>query len=125
MNRKFLLVTLAVVGAMFWLGSCSKESADRLAGNTTSCDTTNVSYSKQVLPILQDDCYSCHQGANPFSGIDLSNFAILQAHVKNGDLKSAVTHTGNVTPMPYELPMLPSCEVNTIVAWVDQGALNN
>lgn len=125
MNRKFLFVTLAVVGAMFWLGSCSKESADRLAGNSASCDTTNVSYSKQVLPILQDDCYTCHQGNNSFSGIDLSNFAILQAHVQNGDLKSAVTHTGTVTPMPYQLPMLPSCEVNTIVAWVDQGALNN
>lgn len=124
MNRKFLLVAVAIVGTMFWLGSCSKESADRLAGNTT-CDTTNVSYSQQILPILQDNCYTCHQGASPVSGIDLSNFAILQAHVKNGDVKSAVTHTGSVIPMPYGLPMLPSCEVNTIVAWIDQGALNN
>jgi hypothetical protein len=124
MNRKFLFLTLAIVGAIFWLGSCSKESADRLAG-TTTCDTTDVSYSKQILPILQDNCYSCHQGSNPPSGIDLSTFAVLQAHVKNGDLTSAVTHTGSVTPMPYGLPMLPSCEVNTIVAWVDQGALNN
>lgn len=124
MNRKFLLVAVAIVGTMFWLGSCSKESADRLAGATT-CDTTNVSYSQQILPILQDNCYTCHQGSSPVSGIDLSNFAILQAHVKNGDVKSAVTHTGSVTPMPYGLPMLPSCEVNTIVAWIDQGALNN
>jgi hypothetical protein len=125
MNRKFLFLALAIIGAMFWLGGCSKESADRLAGNTATCDTTAVSYSKQILPILQDNCYTCHQGSNPPSGIDLSNFAVLQAHVQNGDLKSAVTHTGSVTPMPYGLPMLPSCEVNTIVAWVDQGALNN
>ena len=124
MNRKILFFTIAIVGMMCWLGSCSKESADRLAGNTT-CDTTNVSYSQQILPILQDNCYTCHQGSNPPSGIDLSDFTVLQAHVKNGDLKSAVTHTGSVVPMPYGLPMLPSCEVNTIVAWVDQGALNN
>lgn len=125
MNRKFLFLTSAIVGMLFWLGGCSKESADRLSGGTTTCDTTNVSYSQQVLPILQDNCYTCHQGTGAQSGIDLSNFSILQAHVKNGDLKSAVTHTGSVTPMPYGLPMLPSCEVNTIVAWVDQGALNN
>lgn len=125
MNRKFLFLTAAIVGMLFWLGGCSKESADRLSGSTSTCDTTNVSYSQQVLPILQDNCYTCHQGAGAQSGIDLSNFSILQAHVKNGDLKSAVTHTGSVTPMPYGLPMLPSCEVNTIVAWVDQGALNN
>ena len=124
MNRKFILFTFAIAGMLCWLGSCSKESADKLAGNTT-CDTTGVSYSKQILPILQDNCYTCHQGSNPPSGIDLSDFSVLQSHVKNGDLKSAVTHTGNVTPMPYGLPMLPSCEVNTIVAWVDQGALNN
>lgn len=124
MNRKFLLVALSIGGFTLYLSSCSKESADRLAG-ANSCDTTNVSYSKQILPILQDNCYTCHQGNNSFSGIDLSNFATLQTHVKNGDLKSAVTHTGSVTPMPYQLPMLPSCEVNTIVAWVDQGALNN
>lgn len=124
MIRKILFSTIAIVGMLCWLVSCSKESADKLAGNT-SCDTTNVSYSGQVLPILQDNCYSCHSGSNPVSGIELSDFSVLQIHVKNGDLKSAVTHTGSVVPMPYGLPMLPSCELNTIVAWVNQGALDN
>jgi hypothetical protein len=124
MNLKFLFLTIAITGMLCWLAGCSKESADKLAG-TTTCDTTAVSYSKQILPILQDNCYTCHSGSNPFSGIDLSNFGVLQTHVHNGDLKSAVTHDGRVTPMPYGLPQLPSCEVNTIVAWVDQGALNN
>ena len=124
MMRKSFSVFLSIGGFMLYVSSCSKESADRLAG-ANSCDTSNVSYSKQILPILEDNCYTCHAGSSPFSGIDLSNFSILQAHVKNGDLKSAVTHTGSVTPMPYGLPMLPSCEVNTIVAWVDQGALDN
>ena len=125
MIRKILFSTFAIVGMLCWLVSCSKESADRLAGNSATCDTTNVSYSGQVLPILQDNCYTCHSGSNPVSGIELSDFSVLQSHVKNGDLKSAVTHTGSVIPMPYGLPMLPSCEVNTIVAWVNQGALNN
>jgi hypothetical protein len=124
MNRKFLTATLVIGGFVLYLTSCSKESADRLT-TATPCDTTSVSFSAQVLPILQDNCYTCHTGSNSFSGIDLSNYAILQAHVHNGDLVSAVTHDGKVTPMPYQLPMLPSCEVNTIVAWVHQGALNN
>lgn len=124
MNRKSLLVVLCIGGFTLYVSGCSKESADKLAG-ANSCDTTNVSFSKQIVPILEDNCYTCHQGNNPPSGIDLSDFTTLQAHVKNGDLKSAVTHTGTVTPMPYGLPMLPSCEVNTIAAWVDQGALNN
>jgi hypothetical protein len=124
MKGTFILAAIAVCGIVFYLSGCAKESADRLSEGST-CDTTGVSYSKQILPILEDNCYTCHQGAAASSGIDLSNFATLQSHVANGDLVSAVTHTGTVTPMPYELPMLPSCEVNTIVAWVNQGALNN
>jgi hypothetical protein len=124
MKGKFLLAALVAGAFVLYLSGCAKESADRLSAGST-CDTTDVSYSKQILPILEDNCYTCHQGATASSGIDLSNFATLQAHVANGDLVSAVTHTGSVTPMPYELPMLPSCEVNTIVAWVHQGALDN
>jgi hypothetical protein len=125
MKGNFILAAMAVGGIVFYLSGCAKESADRLSGGST-CDTTNVSYSKQVLPILQDNCYSCHnQGAASSDGIELSDFTVLQAHVANGDIVSAVTHNGKVTPMPFQLPQLPSCEVNTIVAWVDQGALNN
>lgn len=124
MKGKLMLATIVAGGIVLYLSGCAKESADRLSEGST-CDTTSVSYSKQILPILEDNCYTCHQGAAASSGIDLSNFTTLQAHVANGDLVSAVTHTGTVTPMPYELPMLPTCEVNTIVAWVDQGALNN
>jgi hypothetical protein len=124
MKGKFMLAGITVGAVVLYLSGCAKESADRLSAGST-CDTTAVSYSKQILPLLEDNCYTCHQGAAASSGIDLSNFATLQAHVANGDLVSAVTHTGTVTPMPYELPMLQSCEVNTIVAWVHQGALNN
>ncbi len=99
MKGKLMLAMIVAGGIMLYLSGCAKESADRLSGGST-CDTTNVSYSKQILPILQDNCYTCHQGSAASSGIDLSVFATLQAHVANGDLKSAVTHTGNVTPMP-------------------------
>jgi len=125
MKRKFILAAMAVSGIVFYLSGCAKESADRLAVGSSACDTTGVSYSTQIVSILQDNCYTCHTGTNSFSGIDLTTYADLKVQVTKGFLVSAVTHTGSVTPMPYQLPMLPDCEVNTIVAWVDQGALNN
>jgi hypothetical protein len=124
MNRKFLLVTLVISGFVLYLSGCSKESEDKLAGNTT-CDTTNVSYSRQIVPLLQNNCYSCHGGATPSTGIRLDTYTGLQVFAANGFLSAAVTHSGTVTPMPYGLPQLPSCEVNTIVAWVNQGMQNN
>ncbi|HXB07894.1 MAG TPA: hypothetical protein VNW04_12270 [Puia sp.] len=123
-HRKILLLTLAFSGVVVYLAGCSKQSEDKLAGNTT-CDTVNVSYALQVIPILQNNCYSCHSSATPPTGIRLDTYANLKVFASNGFLSAAVEHTGTVTPMPYGLPKLPDCEVNTIAAWVDQGALNN
>ena len=127
MNWKFLMVALLVGGFMLYLAGCAKTSEDKLAGTTTTCDTTNVSYSQQVVPILQSICYNCHGQGNTAGsgGIDLSTYANLKVYALNGYLVGNVRHDPGYVPMPYGLPMLPSCEVNTIVAWVHQGILNN
>ncbi|HLZ89975.1 MAG TPA: hypothetical protein VKQ52_22135 [Puia sp.] len=126
MNRKFLLVTLLVSGVVLYLAGCSKESEDKLAG-TTTCDTTSVSYSLQIVPILQNNCYACHGQGNTAGsgGINLSTYTALKVYAGNGYLVGNVTHAPGYIGMPYGLPALPSCEQNTIVAWVHQGALNN
>ena len=124
MQPKFLLTFLFIGAAVLYLAGCSKQSEDKLKGNTP-CDTTNISYSGQVVPILQNNCYSCHGGATPPTGIKLDTYAALKVFASNGFLSAAVQHTGTVTPMPYLQPQLGSCDVNTIVAWVNQGMLNN
>lgn len=124
MQPKFLLTALLIGGGLFYLAGCSKESEDKLRGNT-KCDTSNISYSLQVVPLLQNNCYSCHSSSTPPTGIRLDTYTSLKVFASNGFLSAAVQHTGTVTPMPYGLPQLPSCEVNTIVAWVNQGMLNN
>jgi hypothetical protein len=125
-HRKILTLTLALSVAVFYLAGCSKENEETLSkGASLTCDTTNVSYSLDVVPILQINCYSCHAGANPFAGINLDSYTALKIQADKGDLSNAVRHTGNVTPMPYGLPQLDACNVNTIVAWVNQGTKNN
>jgi uncharacterized membrane protein len=127
MTRKFLLTVLGIGSFLLYLSSCSKTSEDKLTGGIT-CDTTNVSYSTQVVPILQNNCYKCHQGSNTVNsgGINLGDYAHFKVRVDNGDVRSAITHDGRVTPMPYDrVDKLPACELNTILAWIDQGAQNN
>jgi mono/diheme cytochrome c family protein len=127
MIQSKLLPATAIIGALvLYLAGCSKTSEDKLAGSTT-CDTTNVSYSKQIVPILQNNCYACHGSGNTAGsgGIDLSTYTALKGWANNGYLVGNVTHASGYVGMPYGLPKLPSCEVNTIVAWVNQGAPNN
>ncbi len=42
-----------------WTG-CSKDKAT----STSSCDTSNLSYRNDILPIIKNYCFSCHSSAN-------------------------------------------------------------
>jgi hypothetical protein len=127
MHKKIILVLIMITTLMIWMVSCTKQSANKIAGNNNTCDTTKVSYSTGVVPIIQTSCYGCHGNGNSggSGGIVLEGYSNLSGWAHSGYLVGNVTHANGYVPMPYDAPMLPACEVNTIVAWVNQGALNN
>lgn len=120
-----IMLAVAVAGLfLLYLSSCSKHNAIELGA--TSCDTTNVSYSNQVVPILVNNCYQCHQGAGASSGVDFSSYGAFKGWAGStsyviGDLTGAPGYT----PMPYGMPRLSDCDINTILAWIHQGTSNN
>ena len=127
MRRILPLIMILSAGALMasFIG-CSKKSEDKLAP-PVPCDTLNVSYQNQIVPILQDNCYPCHgDGSTAGSGgINLASYVNLKVYADNGFLVGNVTHAPGFVGMPYGKPPLPACEMNTIVAWVNQGAINN
>lgn len=113
---------------MVFIISCKKSSEDLLApAGTAMCDTTNVTYSVGVTSILQANCYSCHGMGNTggSGGILLEGYSNLLKWANNGYLVGNVTHAPGYVGMPYGEAELPACEINTIVAWVNQGGQNN
>ena len=114
----WLLLTLISISA------CYYDSEEELYG-TTECMTEDMSYQIDILPIIQNSCYKCHDAANNFGGITLEGYDNLKRFADNGELVGAVTHTSGFSPMPKNEPQLPQCEVEKIEAWVLNGALNN
>jgi hypothetical protein len=123
MKVKILLAAVVAGAFLIYFSACVKRNAVELGGG--GCDTTNVSYSMQVVPILQSNCYACHQGPGASSGIDFSNYGAFKGWAGSGYVAGDITGAPGHTPMPYGLPQLPACEINTILAWIDQGMLNN
>jgi hypothetical protein len=128
-NSFFITISLSLIVLIV---SCKKSSEDILASGAI-CDTTNISYSAGIVPILQQNCYSCHGTGNTggSGGILLEGYANISVYANNGELTGDVSAPagssggpGN-TGMPYGGPMLPSCELNKILAWVHQGVKNN
>lgn len=126
MKRKLPILITFCITTLIAVLSCSKTSEDKLM-NTIACDTTSVKYSVDIKSILQNSCYSCHGNTSSGSGagIVLEGYSNLTKWVANGILIGNVTHANGFVAMPYGLPKLPDCEVNKIIAWVHQGALNN
>lgn len=121
------VLMLLVVSAA--LHSCSKanETALQQESNLT-CDTVGMKFKADVLPILTDNCFSCHSAQTYLSSgsnLNYEDFGTLEMEVTNGNLLNAIQHTGSVTPMPLNLPQLSDCEINKIRDWINNGAQNN
>lgn len=90
------------------------------------CDTEQMSYANDILPIIQDNCYQCHrQNGNQGAGIVLEGYTNLAVYVESGQLLGVVKHQSGFSPMPKNAPQLPSCNIEKIEAWIMAGAENN
>jgi hypothetical protein len=114
------------------LAGCYNDKADKLypvINTGIVCDTTNVTFSKDVLPIMMQQCATstCHDAASAESGYILSEYNGVLAAATNGNkLLLTIKHDpSEASWMPKNLPMLDSCSINKITRWVNQGAQNN
>ncbi len=122
---------LGAIICVVLLAGCYNDKADKLypaPTTATPCDTSNVTYSNDVKPILLSSCAksACHDAATPSNGYDFSGYTGAMAAALNGRLLGTVKQaSGETNPMPKGLPKLDSCSINKITRWVNQGAPNN
>ncbi len=108
--------------------ACSKENEQALKSNTPTgptCDTVNMKFTANVLPILSANCYSCHGNGRAFGGVNLDTYTNVKSVATNGSLLGAITHASGFSPMPQNAAQLPECDINKIRSWINRGALNN
>ena len=111
--------------------SCSKSNEETQQQNTNgntggnNCDTVNMKYAADVLPIIQANCYSCHGNGLSQNGVSLDSYAKVKTQADNGNLIGVITHADGYPPMPQGAAKLSDCNINKIRSWINRGALNN
>ena len=109
------------------LGSCYYDSEEALYPSLNSaCDTTNVTFSGMIVPLLANNCLSCHSNATAASsgnGIHLENYADVQTRA--AAIAGSVKQTGTYSPMPKNGGKLKPCLITQFDLWVSKGMLNN
>ena len=118
----FPKITVWGISGLMMVSSCTKNNQPTGAGSGF-CDTTTVTYTRNIIPILQSYCYPCHSNTNMIfsNGISLEGYNNTRGWADAGYLVGNIKHDQGFIGMPYGKPKLPACEINTIVAWVNQG----
>lgn len=91
----------------------------------TDCDTTNITFSATIFPVIQNSCLGCHSGAAPSGGIRLESHADVVAQVNSGRLLGAIRHEQGYSPMPQNGAKLSDCDITQFEKWIENGAPNN
>lgn len=105
---------------------CYWDNVETLFPNLDYCDTMDVSFSSDVIPILRNNCFSCHSKSNSpdfANGLSLEDYEDVVA--MSDRIVGAIKHNDGFIPMPQGKEQLDSCKIETVEAWVNQGSLNN
>lgn len=119
-NRFFLLIA----GLTLMLSACTYRTGED--NPNPGCGTpSTVSYTNNVLPVLNPNCLVCHDQAGNAGGIVFDTYAGLKVVVDNGTFEGAINHNAGFEPMPRNNPKLSDCTLELIQSWIDAGAPNN
>jgi hypothetical protein len=131
MKRKELLKTKNCISTaacfliiIITLSGCYYDKEEILFPQSV-CDTSAITFSRSVVPVLSSNCYSCHGGSIPSAGISLDTYAGVKLQADNGKLFGAISHAAGFSPMPKNGGSLSSCNITKIKKWIDAGAPNN
>ena len=122
-----IIITIFLVSAYVILQSSQIPMAQLEA-----IPQANISYSKDIYPILESRCGKCHMGSFTSENLNMETYDSLMAGSQNG----AVIVAGNAKEsllarkilkgeMPKRGTKLTSAQVQIIIDWINTGAPNN
>ncbi len=91
--------------------------------SVSACDTSNVTYSESVEPIISTNCRSCHNTNNANAGIILVTEADATAIAQSGMLNAVLRNTSGIKmPPTFDLT---ECQIRTVEIWTNSISKSN
>ena len=101
-----------------FLFSCTREKVTPI---DEQCNTT-ISFSNEVMPIIQANCVGCHNQNGAFGGYDFSTY---DAIAGNANALLGSVKANGFQLMPLGGPALPDSTIQKITCWISQGKQDN
>jgi hypothetical protein len=125
--KRLVPAFVTIVTILFFTSSCYYDNEEALYPSVnSSCDTNNVTFTGKIVPVLTNNCLSCHSNATAASAgnnIRLQDYADVKARITA--IAGSIKHTGTYSPMPKNGSKLNACSITLVDIWIRNGALNN
>lgn len=125
---KYLMIITLLI---FAFAGCYYDNEEELYPNGSgNCDTTNVTYSGTIYPVISSNCKSCHSGSAPQGNVKLEDYTTISAAAaipagQFGSLYGAISHDPGNSPMPKNGTQLSDCTIKQVKVWIDAGRPDN
>jgi len=98
--------------------SCYYDKKEDLYVST--CNTAGMTYTKDIVSMVNSSCAGCHSGISPSAGIALSTYAEVKNCVMNGKFIGSVKQDGTASAMPKG-GKWSTCNISKLEAWKVAG----
>lgn len=123
MKRLLISISAVFIMSLFFV-SCYYDNEEALYPSiNSSCDTTNVTYSKTIVPILNNSCLTCHSVPATGGSILLNSYASVVANAPR--ITGSIKQLAGFSAMPKNSGKLKSCSITQWDIWVRNGMQNN
>ncbi len=120
--RAWILASLALTPLL--LLSCYYDKEELLyPAVSAGCDTTNVTFTRTIYPVLSDYCFGCHSNANAAAfgnNIRLETYNDVVAELPR--VTGALAHQPGYSAMPKNSAPLSDCVLTQFALWKNNGA---
>ena len=126
MKKGFFVIVFALL-VIFGSTSmgCSFDNEEEFYAST-GCDTSAVTYSASVAPVMAQACTSCHSqngGTPPYfdSYVSIKNYIDQSPN----EISARINFVEGAAPMPQGGNKLPLCDIRKIELWIAAGYPDN
>ena len=124
MTKRSIISFLSLVMFSLFIVSCYYDNEEALYPSLNStCDTTNVTYSGTIIPILNNSCLTCHSSPATGGSILLTTYAEVVSSAPR--ITGSIKQLPGFSAMPKNGGKLKSCSITQWDIWVRNGMPNN
>jgi hypothetical protein len=123
--KKLLFPVFLVLTTVIFITSCYNDKEAYLYPFGSICDSTNVTYTQTIAPIMSSNCNTCHNSAQALGGVITDTYTGLSVVALNGQLWAGVNWSAGFSPMPKGGAQLSACDRAKIKKWINNGSPNN